>query len=128
MSEPISTGAIATAVTGVTFIGLFSGLDPSVVIGAFAGAAVFVLSATDFPILKKIWIFALSFISGLVSAGFFADLLESLLSFLPGKHIEVDDTIGALVAGAVVIRLLMLLIAKSSDPDALDILKKRGGD
>ncbi|WP_337261868.1 MULTISPECIES: putative holin [unclassified Serratia (in: enterobacteria)] len=56
MSEPISgTGAVATAVTGVTIVGVFSNLDPAVVVGAFAGAAVFVLSSSDLPNFKKIW-------------------------------------------------------------------------
>lgn len=55
MLEPTtSTGAATAAVTGVTLVGLLSGLDAGVVIGAFAGAVVFVLSATEFPIWKRL--------------------------------------------------------------------------
>ncbi|HBE9082113.1 phage holin family protein [Serratia fonticola] len=128
MSEPISgSGAAAATVTGVTLVGLFSNLDPAVVIGAFAGAAVFVMSSSEFSLLKKIWMFVLSFLTGMFSAAFFADVIEACLSVMPGNHIEVDDTIGALVGGAVAVRLLMMLIAKSSDPNALDIIRRRGG-
>lgn len=129
MGEPISgTGAATSAVTGVTIVGLFSHLDPAIVVGAFAGAAVFVLSSSDLPTIKKAWMFILSFLTGVFSAAFFADVLESLISVLPGNHIEVGDTIGAMVGGAVSVRLLMMLISKSSDPDALNIIKRKGGE
>lgn len=129
MSEPNSgTGAAVAAVTGVTIVGVFSNLDPAVVVGAFAGAAVFVLSSNDLSNFKKVWMFASSFLAGMFSAEFFADVIEAFLSVLPGKHIEVGDTIGALVGGAVAVRLLMYLIAKSSDPTALDEITRRGGD
>ncbi len=55
MSEPISgNGAATFTATGVTIAGVLSGVDDGVLIGAFAGAVIFVLSATEFALFKKV--------------------------------------------------------------------------
>ena len=57
MTEPLSTGAAAasTAVTGITLVSLFGPLDGPTVIGAFAGASIFIASVSvmDYESLDK---------------------------------------------------------------------------
>lgn len=123
MTEPLTgTGAATAAVTGVTLVGLVSGLDAGSVIAAFAGAVIFVLSAVDFPIWKRLLLFAASIVIGVVASGFAAELMTSLI---PGK-IVVDKSVGALLASAAAVRVLMLLAVKPSDQTSL-LDRFRGG-
>ncbi|HCU14677.1 holin [Hafnia phage yong2] len=113
MSEPLTgTGTASAALTGVTFVGLLSGVDAGVVIGAFAGAVVFVLSATEFPIWKRLVFFGISFVLGVLTAGFAA----SMISTVTPDSVVVEKSIGALVASATVVRILMVIISRSSNP------------
>ncbi|CNF82468.1 phage holin family protein [Yersinia enterocolitica] len=125
MSEPItSTGAATATVTGVTFIGLLSGLDAGVVVGAFAGAAVLVLSASDFSLFKKLFLFGLSWGTGVLSAPF----ITSYINFLTPDEVKAAEPVGAMVAGAVVIRLLMWANKESKNPgNIIDRFRSGGG-
>lgn len=121
MLEPTTgVGAATLAVTGVTLVGLLSGLDAGVVIGSFAGAVVFVLSASEFPIWKRLVFFGISFVLGVLTAGFAA----SMISTVTPDSVSVEKPIGALVASASVVRILMFIISKSSNPT----LNFKGGD
>ncbi|MEG1466318.1 MAG: phage holin family protein [Hafnia sp.] len=121
MLEPTTgVGAGTLAVTGVTLVGLLSGLDAGVVIGSFAGAVVFVLSASEFPIWKRLVFFGISFVLGVLTAGFAA----SMISTVTPDSVSVEKPIGALVASASVVRILMFIISKSSNPT----LNFKGGD
>lgn len=110
MTEPLTTGTgVATAaVTGVTLVSIFGPLDGPTVIGAFAGAAIFVASASDFQIWWRLFLGGLSFAVGLIAAPFTASLIEAIAP----KNASVDMPIGALVASAAVVRILMALSSK----------------
>jgi hypothetical protein len=129
MTEPLTgTGAATAAVTGVTLVGLVSGLDAGSVIAAFAGAVIFVLSAIDFPIWKRLLLFLVSIVVGVLAAGFTALALTSLISIVSAK-VEVDRSVGALIASAAAVRVLMLFTAKpSNDSSIFDRIDRfRGG-
>lgn len=121
MSEPITGSDFASALaTGVTLISVFGPQNGPTVIGAFAGAAIFVASAGDFGLLWRLFLGSLSFAVGLVAAPFTTSLLDS---FLPAGT-AIDLPIGALVASAAAVRILMGLCSK----DGLSLLSRfRGG-
>lgn len=122
MPEPVSTSGMATPLLmSATFVGLWSGADAGVVIGAFAGAVVFVLSAAEFPVWKRLLFFIVSFVMGILGAGFTASIIDA---FLPDQ-VVVDKPIGALVAAASVISLLLFIISKAKNPPTLNL--KGGG-
>lgn len=109
MTEPLTSTGIATAtVTGVTLVSLFGPLDGPTVIGAFAGAVIFVASASDFKVWWRLFLGALSFAAGLVAAPFTASLIDAMTP----RNTAVDMPIGALVASAAVVRTLMALSSK----------------
>lgn len=68
MAEPLTTGSgVATlAVTGVTLVNLFGPLDDPTVIDTYAGAAIFVASASNFQIGWRLFLGGLSFAIGLM--------------------------------------------------------------
>lgn len=114
MTEPVTTNAtVATA--GVALISLFPGVDAAVVMGAFAGAGVFVLASDDLAPFKRLAFFLISFVAGCLSARLSADLLGWGLP----ERIAVNPAVGALVAAAVVIKLLLWLIRRAETPDKL---------
>ncbi len=114
MPEPLSTSFSSTVTTAVTMVSLYPGVDASTVIGAFAGAVVFVMASTHLSILKRIAFFIVSIINGCLCAQTVADALASILS----THTEVPASVGALISAAVSVKLLLWLIAWA---DHLDI-------
>lgn len=123
MTEPVTGTGIATAaVTGVTLVSLFGPLDGPTVIGAFAGAAIFVAMAGDFRIWLRLFLGGISFAVGLIAAPFTADLIGKVL---PHSK-DVDLPIGALVASAAVVRILMWISSKDG-PSLLSRFRGGGG-
>lgn len=116
MAEPISTSTTAAlAVTGVGAVSLLPGVDPSTVLGAFAGAAVFALNADELSTGKKVAFLLLSIVMGCLTAPLAASLLARLLP----TDTEVSHGVGALVASAVLVKLLLALIRLADHSDRL---------
>ena len=116
MAEPISTSTTAAlAVTGVGAVSLLPGVDPSTVLGAFAGAAVFALNADELSTGKKVAFLLLSIVMGCLTAPLAASLLARLLP----TDTEVSHGVGALVASAVLVKLLLALIRLAEHSDRL---------
>lgn len=116
MAEPISTSSTAAiAVTGVGAISLLPGVDAATVLGAFAGAAVFALNSDDLSTGKKVAFLALSIVMGCLAAPLAASLLGRVLP----AGTEVSHGVGALVASAVLVRLLLALIRLADNGDRL---------
>lgn len=120
MAEPASTSAATLALTGAGLLALYPGLDAGTVLGAFAGGAVFVLSSHELSAAKKLAFLLLSIAAGIVGSASTASLIDWLL---PGP-VDVDKGVGALVASAVAVKLLLWLIA--SNPAEL-LAGLRGG-
>lgn len=132
MSDPLTgTGAATVTVTGVSVLGIMSGLDAGVVIGAFSGAVVFVLVAADMPLWMKLMMFVVSFLLGIISAEFVAGLMNSALP----AEVRAGAPVGAMVAGAMVVRVLMGLSSDAGNvfsllskvADALSAVSKMKG-
>ncbi|QNM96384.1 putative holin [Chitinimonas koreensis] len=129
MAEPITATTSATpALLGVTLLALFPGLDAATVLGAFAGAAVFVVSARELTRWQRLAYFAAALAAGVVLGRFAADLLTGWLPM----RVAIPAGVGALLSSAVVIKLLLWLIGQADNPagllaELLDTIKQRGG-
>lgn len=113
MAEPTSTTTAAVATAGL--LAMFPGVDAGIVLGAFSGAAVFVLSAADYSTLKKLAYLALAFFAGMLAAPLAAGLLATILP----ASVQAPPAVGALLAAALTIKLLLWLIEGAGDPLAL---------
>ncbi|WP_199103177.1 phage holin family protein [Aquitalea sp. ASV11] len=123
MAEPVSSTATTASLLAVALLTLFPGMDPDVVLGAFAGASVFVISATDLPLFKRFTFFILSFTAGLLAARMVAGIIDTALP----AEIEVAESVGAMAASALAIKLLLWLIQLAEDPaKAVRDIKKGG--
>lgn len=102
-ADPISgTGMAAGALTGVTFFGIFSGLDYGVVFGAFAGAVYYVATAADLTTPRRVAYFLVSYIAGVLCAG----LVGSKLAQATGYSDKPLDALGAVLISALAIKIL----------------------
>ncbi len=128
MAEPIATSTTtAIALTSVGAITLLPGVDAATVLGAFAGAAVFVLNSDDMSTPKKLAFLVLSIVAGCLAAPLAAALIAKVLP----TDAEVSHGVGALVASAVLVKLLLALIRLAGNGDRLVALVRgsgQGGD
>ncbi|MCY1226362.1 putative phage holin [compost metagenome] len=116
MAEPIATSTTAAlAVTGVGAVTLLPGVDAATVLGAFAGAAVFVLTADEMSTSKKLAFLLLSMVAGCLAAPLAAALIAKALP----TDAEVSHGVGALVASAVLVKILLALIRLAGNSDRL---------
>ncbi|MCG9124303.1 phage holin family protein [Laribacter hongkongensis] len=122
MAEPTSTSIASAATLGAALLASFPGIDAGIVLGAFAGAAVFVLSSKDLHTLKKLAYLALAFFAGVLAAPMFAALLATVLP----ASVAVPTSVGALLSAALVIKLLLWVIEQASDPLAF-VSRLKGG-
>lgn len=117
MHEPVSGTAITTGLGATTLLSYWAGVPSGVVIGSFAGAVVYVLTNSDIPIFKRLTFFLISFVVGIMAADYFTKIIEAVTFGFTRKEIQVDTSIGALVASAIAIKLLLSLISKAKVPD-----------
>jgi len=125
MAEPISASSTAAlAVTGIGAITLVPGVDAATVLGAFAGAAVFALNSDELTTGKKIAFLMLSIVMGWLAAPLAASLIARILP----ADTEVSHGVGALVASAVLVKLLLALIRLADNSDRLVALIRGNSD
>lgn len=116
MNEPMNSAATYAAVAGAgTAAGVlkvFYDQDPSVVMCAFFGAVVFVLSAKESTRLERIVYLVVSFCVGLIGADLGARMLSDLL---PGNYL-IPRSIAALLISTVAVRFMQLAIREAGRP------------
>lgn len=117
MHEPVSGTAITTGLGATTLLSYWAGVPSGVVIGSFTGAVVYVLTNSDIPIFKRLTFFLISFVVGIMAADYFTKIIEATTTLFIRREIQVDTSIGALVASAIAIKLLLSLMSKAKVPD-----------
>lgn len=68
MTEPTSTGGLIALATSVGLASLLPGINGDALIGAFAGGTLFVVSARDLPVWKRLIYLAISVVAGYLGA------------------------------------------------------------
>lgn len=130
MPEPITTSTATTALSGFAFLSYFAGLSPEVVLGAFSGAVIFVTSATEFPVRRRLLLSCVSFIAGVIMCRPVSIILIGLARNLGIDPLAFErgsvDAAGALVSAIVSVKIGIRMYGKaaSAEPEA----HKQGGD
>ena len=113
MAEPASTGVIAAAAAGVTVAGLMPGIDGNALIGAFAGASLFVVSRKDGGLLARVIYWVISFVIGYLAA-------PDVVALTPVK----ETAIAAFGAAALVVTIALAAIERIKALDFTTVFKK----
>lgn len=114
MAEPNSTLSLS-ATTGIGLAAMLPGINGDALIGAFAGAVLFVVTAKEIGRLTRFAYFVVSLLAGYLAA-------PELLGWLPIKSVGLS----ALIAAATIVTLTLRLIEGSQTVN-LDAWLKRGG-
>ncbi len=114
MAGPASTGVVAAAAAGVTLAGLLPGIDGNALIGAFAGASLFVVSRKEGGALARLAYWAISFVIGYLAA-------PDVVGLTPIK----ETAIAAFGAAALVVTAALTAIEKIKTLD-FSVFRKGG--
>lgn len=99
------------ALGGGASVGLWSDTDTGVILGAFIGSIIFVMTDKDFKKLTKSLLFFASFAAGILAAQFVADMMTALTPL----SVTVKRPVGALTASAIVVKMLIDLPGEITD-------------
>jgi hypothetical protein len=112
MAEPSST-TTAIVSAGIGFASLFPGIDGNALIGAFAGAALLVVSSKDLSIGKRFAYLVISLVAGYLAA-------PDLVQITPIR----STGVAAFFAAALAIAVTLQLIERIKTVDLFEYFKK----
>lgn len=109
LNQTLSMGALASVVAGV---------PPEVALGSLAGAVIFVTSAIEYPIKRRVLLSVLSFLCGLLFYKATAAILIGLASLIPTINQDSFEkgivfAAGAFVSSIVAVRIGIWLYHRS---------------
>ena len=112
VNQGLSYGALAAVVAGV---------PPEVALGSLAGAVIFVTSAVEYPIRRRVLLSLLSFLCGLLFYKPTASVLIGLASMIPTINQDSFErgivySAGAFVASIVAVQVGIWLYHRSDNP------------
>ena len=119
MTDPLTVSAgIATGMAGVTIAALFPEATPAVMLCSLGGAALYVLTAEEHQPWKQILFALISFMGGMYFGGTAADIIAALINaalhkLTPPVTVTVSRPVGALVASAISVTVLLRIMARS---------------
>lgn len=102
--------ADASIMSANPLMGVSPHFPTGIILGAFAGAVIFVISAHDLSGVHKVLLFCASLTAGILAAPFTATVISELTPTL----IVAPPEVGALVASCMAVRLLLTLSIHSS--------------
>ncbi len=114
MTEPTSTGSMAALATGVGLASILPGIQTDAFLGAFAGATLFVVSAKNLPIWKRLVYLAISVVAGYLGG---TEVMQ--------RFGVVSTGLAAFICAAVIVTLTLSLIERSRTTDVTRL--PRGG-
>ncbi|EFO0002214.1 TPA: putative holin [Escherichia coli] len=122
LNQGLSLGALASVVYGV---------PPEVALGALAGAVIFVTSAVEYPVRRRVLLSILSFLCGLLFYKPTTSILIGIASMIPTITQDSFEkgivfSAGAFVSAIVAVRIGIWLYHRSDNPR--DLIPGRKGD
>ncbi|MDW7080685.1 putative holin [Escherichia coli] len=122
LNQGLSLGALASVVYGV---------PPEVALGALAGAVIFVTSAVEYPVRRRVLLLILSFLCGLLFYKPTTSILIGIASMIPTITQDSFEkgivfSAGAFVSAIVAVRIGIWLYHRSDNPRQL--IPGRKGD
>ncbi|WP_447875180.1 phage holin family protein [Serratia fonticola] len=119
MIEPVTTStALKGTLTGMAIASFLAGLPADVVLGAFSGALMFVVSSSEYSGRSRIILAVGSFVAGLTM---YKPAAAWIIDFLPASYDRGADAAGAFLIAGCAVRLLMMINSGSFS-------RKKGGN
>ncbi|MCP8687762.1 putative holin [Marinobacterium sedimentorum] len=112
MAEPSTTAVTVVATTGIGLASMFPGIDGNALIGAFAGATLFVMSARELSLAVRAIYLLISLIMGYIAA-------PELISHLPIQ----ETGVAGFLAGLLCITLTSPLVKRLEGVDLITVIR-----
>lgn len=113
------------AATGMTWLAFLTHQPPEVVLGAFTGAIVFLLGATNKPKWQWLLLFSVSLMVGLLGASTVASLGQAALNLIRLPDVVFPQGLSAMLSAACVVNVVIWLrdnptffLRKGKEPSA----------
>ena len=121
MSATMTAGALNQTLSLSALDSVVAGVPPEVALGALAGAVIFVTSANEFPVKRRVLLTFLSFLCGLLFYKATAAMLIGFASLIPTITQDsfekgVVFAAGAFVSSIVAVRVGIWLYHRSENP------------
>ncbi|EKO4381163.1 putative holin [Escherichia coli] len=116
-----------------SLVSVIAGVPPEVALGSLAGAVIFVTSAIEYPIRRRVLLSVLSFICGLLFYKPAASILIGIASLIPTITQDSFEkgivfSAGAFVSAIVAVRIGIWLYHRSDNPRELMPGRKDDGN
>ncbi|HDQ1256613.1 phage holin family protein [Escherichia coli] len=133
MSHTLTTGSLNQGLSMSALMSVVAGVPPEVALGALAGAVIFVTSAVEYPVRRRVLLSILSFLCGLLFYKPAALILIGIASLIPTITQEsfekgVVFSAGAFVSAIVAVRIGIWLYHRSDNPRELIPGRKDDGN
>ena len=133
MSHTMTTDTLNHGLSFSALMSVVAGVPPEVALGALAGAVIFVTSAVEYPIRRRVLLSMLSFLCGLLFYKPTASILIGVASLIPTiTHDSFEKGIvfsaGAFVSSIVAVRIGIWLYHRSDNPRELIPGRKDDGN
>ncbi|EFN2493683.1 TPA: hypothetical protein N6090_001927 [Escherichia coli] len=133
MSAQITSDSLNQWLSVSSLAAVIAGASPEVALGALAGAVIFVTSAIEYPIHRRVLLSMLSFLCGLLFYKPTASILIGVASLIPtitqGSFEKgIVFSAGAFVSSIVAVRIGIWLYHRSDNPRELITGRKDDGN
>nr|DAQ32946.1 MAG TPA: holin [Caudoviricetes sp.] len=121
MSHTLTTESLNQGLSLSALMSVVAGVPPEVALGALAGAVIFVTSAVEYPIKRRLLLAFLSFFCGLLFYKATASILIGIASMIPTIAQDSFEkgimfSAGAFVSAIVAVRIGIWLYHRSENP------------
>ncbi|EFE1186054.1 hypothetical protein CKB99_001268 [Escherichia coli] len=133
MAQMLTTETINQGLSMSALMSVFTGVPPEVALGALAGAVIFVTSAVEYHIRRRVLLSMLSFLCGLLFYKPAASILIGIASLIPTITQDSFEkgivfSAGAFVSAIVAVRIGIWLYHRSDNPRELIPGRKDDGN
>lgn len=117
MTEPTAVTTTTAMISAFSVATIYPNIENGIILGALCGSILLILNEGNITILRRISLFFISFVLGMLLSEFTAELISGILP--DALRDKMPFSLGALIASAVSVKLMLWLIKHIDNPLAV---------
>lgn len=114
MTEPTTATTTTAMISAFSVATIYPNIENGIILGALCGSILLILNEGNISVLRRIALFFISFMLGMLLAEFTVQLLNEVLP--ESIQDKIPFSLGALIASAVSVKLMLWLIKNIDNP------------
>lgn len=114
MTEPTTATTTTAMISAFSVATIYPNIENGIILGALCGSILLILNEGNISVLRRIALFFISFMLGMLLAEFTVQLLNEVLP--ESIQDKMPFSLGALIASAVSVKLMLWLIKNIDNP------------